>query len=82
MAKVFFIGAGPGDPELITIKGKKVPLLKVPAGMSGPNASKIIDADYVEALDAEEDFTLENNQNKIFDEENLYMDESNRFIDY
>jgi precorrin-4/cobalt-precorrin-4 C11-methyltransferase len=23
MAKVFFIGAGPGDPELITIKGKK-----------------------------------------------------------
>jgi precorrin-4/cobalt-precorrin-4 C11-methyltransferase len=24
MEKVFFIGAGPGDPELITIKGKKL----------------------------------------------------------
>lgn len=24
MAKVYFIGAGPGDPELITIKGKKL----------------------------------------------------------
>ncbi len=23
MGKVVFIGAGPGDPELITIKGKK-----------------------------------------------------------
>ena len=24
MSKVYFIGAGPGDPELITIKGKKL----------------------------------------------------------
>ncbi len=24
MTKVFFVGAGPGDPELITVKGKKV----------------------------------------------------------
>ena len=24
MTKVFFIGAGPGDPDLITIKGKKI----------------------------------------------------------
>ena len=22
--KVYFIGAGPGDPELITVKGKKI----------------------------------------------------------
>jgi len=22
--KVYFIGAGPGDPELLTIKGKKI----------------------------------------------------------
>jgi precorrin-4/cobalt-precorrin-4 C11-methyltransferase len=22
--KVFFVGAGPGDPELITLKGKKI----------------------------------------------------------
>ena len=24
MSKVYFIGAGPGDPELISIKGKKL----------------------------------------------------------
>ena len=24
MAKVFFIGAGPGDPELITVKGQRL----------------------------------------------------------
>ena len=24
MEKVFFIGAGPGDPELITIKGQRI----------------------------------------------------------
>ena len=68
--------------EWITINGKKVPLLKVPTGMAGPNASKIADAEYIEAAETEEDFTVENNNNKIFDEENLYMDEGNRFVDY
>ena len=24
MAKIYFIGAGPGDPELITIKGQRI----------------------------------------------------------
>ena len=24
MEKVYFIGAGPGDPELITIKGQRI----------------------------------------------------------
>ena len=24
MEKVFFIGAGPGDPELITVKGQRI----------------------------------------------------------
>ena len=24
MEKVYFIGAGPGDPELITVKGQKI----------------------------------------------------------
>ena len=24
MAKLYFIGAGPGDPELITLKGKRL----------------------------------------------------------
>ncbi|WP_304178666.1 SAM-dependent methyltransferase, partial [Leptotrichia trevisanii] len=24
MEKVYFIGAGPGDPDLITVKGKKI----------------------------------------------------------
>ena len=24
MKKVYFIGAGPGDPELITVKGQKI----------------------------------------------------------
>lgn len=24
MSKVYFIGAGPGDPDLITVKGKKI----------------------------------------------------------
>lgn len=24
MAKIYFIGAGPGDPELITIKGQRL----------------------------------------------------------
>ena len=68
--------------DFIIIDGKKVPLQKIPTGMAGPNASKIADAEYIEAADAEEDFTVENNSNKVFDEENVYMDEGNRFVDY
>lgn len=68
--------------EYITIGGKKVPLFKVPTGMSGPNASKIADAEYIEAAEPEEEFTIESNHNKIFDEDNLYMDDANRFVDY
>ena len=66
----------------ITIDGKKVPLFKVPTGMAGPNASKIAESEYLEAADAEEEFTIEKDHNKVFDEENVYMHEDSRFVDY
>ena len=63
--------------EFIKINGKKVPVFKIPTGMSGPNAFRISDSDYIEPTDNDHDdsdLSLDRPNNKIYDEDNVYMD--------
>lgn len=71
------------EEQVIEINGKKVPLYKIPAGMSGPNAYRLYEnagaEDKPEEDDDEVDFSIK--KNSIYDEENIFIENSNSFID-
>lgn len=68
--------------EYVKINGKKIPIYKIPTGMSGPNVGKINDNEYVELPDQNESFEIDQPKNKIYDEDNIYIDNTDKFIDY
>lgn len=67
----------------VTINGQKVPLFKVPTGMSGPNISKIND-EFIDTSnnDEDDDYEFNRKEHKIYDEDNIYIDNTDKFIDY
>ncbi len=69
--------------EFVEIDGKKIPIYKIPAGMSGPNAYKFYENVSIEESPQEEDeeVNLSSKTVAIFDEDNVYIDSPSNFLD-
>lgn len=69
--------------EYITINGQKIPIFKIPTGMSGPNASKINDSDFIEPVERDDaEYSTDSPKHKLYDEDNVYIDNTDKFIDF
>jgi hypothetical protein len=71
------------EEETIEINGKKIPLFKIPAGMSGPNAHKLYENTNGEELqnDTEEEIEFSPQKTSCYDEDNVFIESNNTFID-
>lgn len=71
------------EVEYVEVDGKKIPLYKIPPGMSGPNSQKFYEnqSGETELPDDDEEVSLTSKTITIFDEENIYIDSPSNFLD-
>ena len=71
------------EKETIEIDGKKIPLFKIPTGMSGPNAYKLYENTNGEEPqdDSEEEIEFLPQKVSCYDEDNVSPESNTTFID-